>query len=104
MHVEFRCSVGHAFSLEELYIAKEDQLEQAQWSLIALLKHLEMILRIHAESEDQPLSPFHPSDLQQRREQLSRHITVVEHIIEETRLPSIREAMDGDDRPFKEER
>lgn len=95
-HVEFRCSVGHTFSLEELYIAKEEQLEHAQWSLIALLKHLQMILRIEAE-RDQKLSRFHPHDLQQRLEQISRHITLVERIIQETRLPSTREVMDGNE-------
>ena len=43
-HREFMCSVGHAFSLEELYQAKEDQLEQSEWSVMALLRHLQMIL------------------------------------------------------------
>ncbi len=101
--VEFRCSVGHVFSLEELYIAKEEQLEHAQRSVIALSKHLEMILRIDAE-RDHTLSRFHPRDLRQRLEQISRHITVVERLIHETRLPSTREAVDGDERAFQEER
>lgn len=100
-HIEFRCSVGHAFSLEELYIAKEEQLEYAQWSLIALSKHLQMILRIDAE-RGHTLSRFPPHDLQQRLEQISRHINLVERLIQETRLPSIHEAMDGDDRAFQE--
>ncbi len=100
-HVEFRCSVGHAFSLEELYIAKEKQLEHAQWSLIALLKHLQIILRIEAE-QDHKLSPFHSDDLQRRLEQISRHITFVERIIQETRLPAARETMDGNECAFQE--
>lgn len=95
-HVAFRCSVGHVFSLEELYIAKEAQLEHAQWSLIALLKHLQMIIQIDAE-RNQNLSRFHADDLRQRLEQISRHVTLVERIIQETRLPSTREAMDGNE-------
>ncbi|HEU5406794.1 MAG TPA: hypothetical protein VFU48_03440 [Nitrospira sp.] len=75
-HLDFVCSVGHVFSLEELFVAKEDQLEHAQWSLIALLKHLHMILQIDAESE---------------AKHLSRHIALVERMIQETRLPSIHE-------------
>ncbi len=90
-HLDFVCSVGHVFSLEELFVAKEDQLEHAQWSLIALLKHLHMILQIDAESEAKHLSRFNPQDLQQRREHLSRHIALVERMIQETRLPSIHE-------------
>lgn len=100
-HIEFRCSVGHVFSLEELYIAKEEQLEHAQWSLIALSKHLQMILQIDAEW-GQKHSRFHPHDLRQRLEQISRHITLAERIIQETRLPSTREAMDGDECAFQE--
>ena len=100
-HVDFTCSVGHAFSLRELYIAKEDQLEQAQWSLVALLKHLQMLLRLGLESGEQQALGFPPQDLQQRLEQVTHHIKLVERIIHETRLPSTREAMDRDECAFQ---
>jgi hypothetical protein len=94
--------VGHSFSLRELYTAKEDQLEYVQWSLIALLTHLQMLLRLGVESGDQLALRLHPQDLQQRLEQVTHHIRLVERIIHETRLPSTREAMDGGERAFQE--
>lgn len=86
-HLLFVCSVGHTFSLEELYVAKEDQLEYGQWSLLALLKHLQMILQIAVE----PGSPHHMSipleELKQRLNQITFQLIQVEQIIEVTRLP-----------------
>lgn len=87
-HMGFVCSVGHAFSLEELYVAKEEQLEYVQWSLVALLTHLEMILQM-ISGPDQ--DGFQPHGLQQRQEQLAHHMTLVKHLIAETQLASLDE-------------
>ncbi len=89
-HVEFVCSVGHTFSLEEIYTAKEDQVEHAQWSLLALLKHLQMILQIAMEPERPRTARFGSEELQQRLHQITLQLIQVEHIIEETRLPVSR--------------
>src|SRR5215831_5942999 len=91
-HLEFICSVGHAFSLEELYRAKEDQVEQVQWSLVAVLKHLQMILQFDGETAHRHVASYRPSDLQQRQEQVSHQISVVDRLITETLLPLSHEA------------
>ena len=85
-HLDFVCSVGHTFSLEELYGAKEDQLEYAQWSLLALLKHLQMILQIATEPDTHNIN-FPLEELHHRQNQLTHQLSQVETIIEETRLP-----------------
>ena len=89
-HLEFVCSVGHTFSLVELYVAKEDHVEYAQWSVLALLKHIQMILRIALE----PGNPHHmslpPDELKQRLDQVTFQLIQAEQLIEETRLPVSR--------------
>src|SRR5690348_10707904 len=45
-HRHFVCSVGHQFSFWNLYESKETELERAQWSTMALLMHLQMILEM----------------------------------------------------------
>ncbi len=84
-HIEFICSVGHAFSLEGLYQAKEEQLEQSEWSTIAFLRHLEMILGmvldVRAESKTLPVQTT-----QKRLEQVNHQITLVEQMIQQTQV------------------
>lgn len=54
--------VGHTFSREKFYVAKEDQAEQTQWSLLTLLS-------------------------KQRLNQVTFQLRQVEQVIEETCLP-----------------
>jgi chemotaxis response regulator CheB len=93
--VEFICSVGHAFSLTEVYTAEEEQVEYAQWSLIVLLKHLQLVLQLESEPDTQQTPAISPHDLQQRLEPISRHITLVERMIEETKLPTLKDGSGG---------
>ena len=84
-HHQFVCSVGHRFSLWDLYESKETELEQAEWSTIALLKHLEMILQMLLNARDIPEAPGQ-SDIRERLAQIERQITSVQHVIEGTRM------------------
>ena len=86
-HLEFICSVGHAFSLEDLYQAKEEQVEQAQWSLVAFLKHVQMIGGMLLDSERSRI-PFTIEDLHHRLKQVADHISVIERTIHETQWPA----------------
>lgn len=80
---QFRCSVGHAFSLRELYQAKEEELERAQWSAIVLLKHLQHILDWMKEADDAP-GPPDGEALPTRFHQTERQAAALERIIDET--------------------
>jgi|SRR5689334_19982109 hypothetical protein len=84
-HIEFICSVGHAFSLADLYQAKEEELEQSEWSVMALLRHLEMILGMAldrgSESETRDVQAIH-----RRLEQVNRQITIIEQMIQHTQV------------------
>lgn len=85
-HLEFVCSVGHAFSLEDVYRAKEEQVEQAQWSLIAFLKHVQMIGGLLLES-DRKGGWYRHEDVHRRLNQVTGHIAVMERMVHETQWP-----------------
>ena len=84
-HAQFACSVGHAFSLWELYEAKETELERAQWSTLVLLMHLQNILETLLDARDFPDAPD-PSKIRQRIGQVQNHISAVQRMIDSTTL------------------
>ena len=86
-HCQFVCSVGHRFSLWELYGAKETELEHAQWSTISLLMHLQMILEKLLESPGIPDKPDTPT-IHRRLEQVEKQIASVRRVIEGTTMPA----------------
>lgn len=82
------CQLVSAISSRwKIYVAKEDQLEYAQWSLVALLKHLQMILQIASQPGTSHSLTFGPETLQRRLDQITLQIVQIEQAIEETRLP-----------------
>ena len=44
-YVLYVCTVGHTYSLEDLLLAKEQQLEYGLWAAVSMLEHLDMICR-----------------------------------------------------------
>ena len=44
-YLRYICQIGHAYSVEELSVSKEEQVENGFWSLIGLLEHLEEVYR-----------------------------------------------------------
>ena len=100
-HIEFICSVGHAFSLEGLYQAKEEQVELFEWSVVALMKHLQMVLGLLLESG--PTSEaYQETTIQRRLTQVSGQITLVEQIIHQTEC-ALREEPAGVTEAFPNE-
>ena len=87
-HRQFLCSVGHAFSLWELYESKEAELERAQWSTIALYKHLEMILEMLQASGIGNLPDA--SVLRHRLAQIEKQVGAVQQVIQDTHLPALQ--------------
>lgn len=85
-HQQFICSVGHAYSKENLYQAKEEELEKALWSATALLAHVGMVLRMFEEQGSPTISEEH---LQQRLQQIERDSAKLRAIVEETSLAHI---------------
>jgi hypothetical protein len=81
-HIQFSCSVGHAYSKEELYQAKEGELERTLWSATALLEHLRIVFALF---KGRP-SGIAEDDIQRRLQQIDRHKAKVRAIIEETSL------------------
>jgi len=88
-HKQFVCSVGHTFSLWEIYKSKEAELERAQWSTMALYKHLEMILGMLLKPPSVANAP-EPSTIKHRLAQIAKQAAAVQQVIENTRLPARR--------------
>ena len=84
-HHQFECSVGHKFSLWELYEAKETELERAEWSAMALLMHLQNILEVLLDVREFPDAPD-PSKIRQRIGQVQNQISSVQRMIDSTTL------------------
>ena len=82
-HLRFVCSVGHAFSLRDVYEAKEQELERSQWSMMALLKHLEMILGLSLLGS-QPSNVDEYQHIQHRLRQVREQMETVHRLIEDT--------------------
>jgi hypothetical protein len=93
-HKQFMCSVGHAFSLWEIYESKEAELERAQWSTVALYKHLEMILGMLLESPCLA-DPREASTIRRRLTETQQQAASVQKLIESTRLPAFPPAASG---------
>ncbi len=87
-HQQFVCTVGHAFTLETLYQAKEEELERAQWSATVLMEHLVMILRMFPTPDT---SRIPGQQIEQRLQQLERHIAALRSTIEDTNLMQTEE-------------
>ena len=92
-HEEFVCSVGHMFSLHDLYQAKKERLEEAQWSAVAFMKHVQMLIQTILDSDMRPES-YREEDLRARLDQVGRQIAALEDIIKRTQWP-MREASPG---------
>jgi len=84
-HLVFVCSVGHTFSLEDLYQAKEESVEEYEWSVVALLKHLQMILGLLLESPS-GTEPFSVETIRRREVQVREQIARIEQVIQETHI------------------
>jgi len=82
-HVQLRCSVGHTLSPSDAYKAKEEELERTQWSVIVLLKHLQMLTAIMREHDDLE-GGMRPS-LTEREIQIRQHIQSYERLIHDTK-------------------
>lgn len=82
-HVQLCCTVGHTFSPSDAYKAKEEELERTQWSVIVLLKHLQMLAAIMREHDDLERG-MRPS-LAEREIQIKQHIQSYERLIHDTK-------------------
>lgn len=95
-HLRYVCQIGHAYSIDELAIAKEGQIENAFWSVIGLLEHAEEIYRqllnpVQTGSRPLATEPFH-----YRLQQAQHQRQALRTLLEETRPPSLVHAKTDD--------
>lgn len=87
--MRLECTVGHRFSFESVLEAKEEQVEQAFWSAIVLLAHLDLILS-HLLAQPEP-SPFQQrlENLTMRRDQVREQAMRLRYMVEQTVRPDL---------------
>jgi two-component system chemotaxis response regulator CheB len=84
---DYRCQVGHAYGLSDLLTAKERQLEHALWSAMALLEHVETIIDLALDRADAMGVAAGRVSLERRREQARAHVSLLESVVQQTRVP-----------------
>jgi two-component system chemotaxis response regulator CheB len=84
-HLHYTCVVGHSFSLNSLLEAKEDQVEQALWSIVSLLQHVGMICTELKKQSDSELT----RQLDVRIAQVKAHENMVREIITKSDPPAL---------------
>lgn len=86
-HLRYVCQIGHAYSVEELSIAKEEQVENGFWNLIGLLEHLEEVdQHLLNEAEKAPRS-ISVEALRARLKESQHQREILRQLIEQTHRP-----------------
>ncbi|WP_447977233.1 hypothetical protein [Candidatus Nitrospira bockiana] len=90
-HVHFLCTTGHAFALQFLLEAKEEELERSLWSAASQLQHVDMVLDTLIRQVDQGLLPLGKESLRARQQQVRDQIEQIQRLIEDTGSPGLEE-------------
>lgn len=88
-HREYRCHVGHRFSLRSLLQLKETQLERLLWSALAVMDHVACVCETAKSPAGLRRGTSHAA--LRRIRQLRRQRRVVRSLIEETCLCDLGE-------------
>jgi len=88
-HLRYVCQIGHAYSIEELAIAKEEQIENAFWSAIGLLEHAEEIYRQLLNTMPPDSGPLASDPFHHRLQQSQHQRQALRKLLEETRPPAL---------------
>jgi hypothetical protein len=76
--LSFDCRVGHAFSVDSLLVAKEEQLEQSLWAVVEVLEEIAQLYVTLARAEKaRPVARIN-----QRLARARRHLRVLRGLIE----------------------
>lgn len=88
-HLQFICSIGHAYSLYSLLEAKEMQLEHALWSVVSLLEHVAIIDERLLKDIDENGFAAPTQGLVTRIRQVHAQTLQIRQLIEETVAPNL---------------
>jgi uncharacterized damage-inducible protein DinB len=85
--LRYVCQIGHAYSVEELSIAKEEQVENGFWSLIGLLEHLEEIDRHLLNEAEKAQRSMSTDALRTRLKESEHQRKALRQLLEQTHRP-----------------
>jgi two-component system, chemotaxis family, protein-glutamate methylesterase/glutaminase len=88
-HLRYVCQIGHAYSVEEIAVAKEDQIENAVWTVLNLLEHAELIYGhlLEEARRGKLLTAEAPLDTRIRQSEHQRR--QLRAVLDQTRRPSV---------------
>lgn len=86
-HLRYVCQIGHAYSVEELSIAKEEQVENGFWSLIGLLEHLEEVDQHLLNEAEKAHRSISVEALRARLKESQHQREILRQLIEQTHHP-----------------
>src|SRR5262249_30815493 len=75
--IEFRCHVGHAFSLDSMIAEQAEQVEAALWAAIRALEESEMLAQRMANSSGQQLG----YRFQEKAQAMRQHAALIRRIL-----------------------
>lgn len=82
--VSYRCRVGHAFSPQSLHSAQADEIEEALWTALQLLRtHVELSLRMADRMKDQSPIRNLKKEYEEQAAQTEEHAKVIYRLLEE---------------------
>lgn len=88
-HLRYICQVGHAYSIEEIAVAKEGQVENAVWTVVNQLKHTELIYTHLLDEVRRGQLPIDAQPLEARVRQSQQHRRILQTLLDETDRPSL---------------
>jgi two-component system chemotaxis response regulator CheB len=88
-HLRYVCQIGHAYSVEEIAVAKEDQIENAVWTVLNLLEHAELIYGHLLGEVRRGKLVIAKEPLEARIRQSQQQRGQIRTVLDQTRRPSV---------------
>ena len=88
-HLRYVCQIGHVYSVEEVAVAKEDQIENAMWAVVNLLEHADLIYGDLLHEARRGKLTISENSLGARIRQSEQQRRELRKLLNETRRPSL---------------
>jgi two-component system chemotaxis response regulator CheB len=81
--LQYRCRVGHAYSLQTLHAAQAEQVEAAMWVAMRALEERASLLRRTAEQSERRGSTRPAESLRARATEVDQRVDTLRHVLEQ---------------------
>lgn len=88
-HLRYACQIGHTYSVDEIAVAKEEQIENAIWTVLNLLEHAELIYGDLLQEVRRGKRTLLEEPMEARIRQSEQQRRDLRTLLEQTRRPTI---------------